>query len=274
MKTPNQSLFIIVGAIVFCALAISLIHLANFPYFDHARKSGTFLEKLQTSPPNEIGDTLAGVFGTLAFVAASIAIVMQSFELRAQRVELELTREQFEKMAISQSDQVKILEAQGRIFENEQRQRDEGRAQDLLEEKLRSLVFEISESGGRGLVWKFSNDVIDDDFGSNGQIFSYTIGEQEDEHLGLDEAIISIRRRLPARYQSMWDLLHQSVDTRLPVRSTRIPELISKIQNILAMKDSLSPPQQERLERMRLFELAQGLKEIEDTKAFWWEDPK
>lgn len=47
------------------------------------------------SPPNEVGDALAGFAGALAFVWIIVTVAMQSIELREQREELSRTREQF-----------------------------------------------------------------------------------------------------------------------------------------------------------------------------------
>ncbi|MFY0659353.1 MAG: putative phage abortive infection protein [Shimia sp.] len=45
-----------------------------------------------TAPPNEIGDTLAGIAGALAFLWIIVTVMLQSKELAAQREELRLTR--------------------------------------------------------------------------------------------------------------------------------------------------------------------------------------
>lgn len=91
------------------------------------------------SPPNEIGDTLAGIAGALAFLWIIVTVMLQSKELAAQRAELKLTRSEFEKMAVSQAKQVELLDKQGKIFETEQRQRIEARAERLLNQQLESL---------------------------------------------------------------------------------------------------------------------------------------
>lgn len=88
----KRSFWISVFAVVACGLCIAAFELGRVPYVTKEVYDGTFWEKFTTSPPNEIGDTLAGVFGSLAFAAAAVAVVMQSFELKAQREELRLTR--------------------------------------------------------------------------------------------------------------------------------------------------------------------------------------
>lgn len=71
------------------AIAILAVHAGHLDYETKDIKDGTFFEKLLHLEPNEIGDTLAGVFGSLAFFAAALAVVLQSVELKAQRIEFE-----------------------------------------------------------------------------------------------------------------------------------------------------------------------------------------
>ncbi|WP_420568685.1 hypothetical protein [Thalassovita sp.] len=91
---------------------------------------------LKDAAPNEIGDTLAGVAGSLAFVWLVVTVWLQATELREQRNE-------FEKMAEAQEKQVDLLTLQGKIFEDEQRQREEERAKLLLNERLKTLRAEL-----------------------------------------------------------------------------------------------------------------------------------
>ena len=48
----------------------------------------SFFRKLLELPPNGIGDTLAGLFGSFAVLAAIVAVILQSVELSGQRIEL------------------------------------------------------------------------------------------------------------------------------------------------------------------------------------------
>lgn len=225
-----------------------------------------------SATPNEIGDTLAGFAGTLAFVWIIVTVLLQSRELAAQREELNLTRREFQKMAEAQAEQVSILKAQATIFEGEQKQRDETRAENLLNEKLQSLVLEISESSRRGLCWHFSDGEIDDNYGSNSEVISYCIGNSGDEELEVDDAIIALRRRLSGLHDTLWDLLHQSIDYRLPQKSGHISELLQSIASIVEMQEDLPLPQQERLFRLKLSEVASYLVGLNDTQEIWQEN--
>ncbi|MEL6621168.1 MAG: hypothetical protein AAFP16_20015, partial [Pseudomonadota bacterium] len=77
---------------VFCLVAVvggfPLISLGHIEYTDPKLGTASFFTKFSMLPPNEIGDTLAGIFGSLAFLAAIAALIMQSAELSAQRQEL------------------------------------------------------------------------------------------------------------------------------------------------------------------------------------------
>ncbi len=106
----------------------------------------TGLCRFWNSPPNEIGDTFAGLFGSLAFVWIIVTVLLQGRELAAQREELKLTRLEMEEqrkatqeVAIAQDAQVELLKAQSEVLLEEQSfRREEYWAQQ--EEKLSTLL--------------------------------------------------------------------------------------------------------------------------------------
>jgi hypothetical protein len=257
------------GLIKFGLMATFMILFMVFVLFgfEHCEGKENCQNKLVSlikSSPSEVGDTLAGVASALAFLWIILTVKMQSNEMKEQRKEFTQQREATQAMA-------RTMASQAKIFEGEQRQRDEFQAEKLLEEKLRSLLFAVSETLDRGLNWHFSDDIIDDEFGSRGQMLSESIGQRSDENLTIDEAAIVLRRRLAVMNDRMWDLLHMSVDVRFPKKSELIPELVTSIQSIIAMKDNLSSPQKVRLERLRLDEIATSLITLTDTPEFWEE---
>ena len=81
-----------VGKAITKAFLAIVIALALLP--QHTSDGGWQLRgwALITSPPNEIGDTFAGVAGVLAFLWIIVTVWLQSQELAAQREELKLTR--------------------------------------------------------------------------------------------------------------------------------------------------------------------------------------
>jgi len=75
-------------------------------------KFGHFL----SSPPNEIGDTLAGIAGALAFLWIIVTVMLQSQELKAQRLELKAQKEE---LSLSRIESEKMNETMAnQLFEN------------------------------------------------------------------------------------------------------------------------------------------------------------
>lgn len=64
---------------------------------DGAVKCSSIFQAFWSLELNEMGDALAGFFGSFAFLAAVLALIMQSRELAAQRSELQLTRQEYER---------------------------------------------------------------------------------------------------------------------------------------------------------------------------------
>jgi len=132
----GNPLFIGIGATkLFLALVLFLALLPQQEEGDWSWRLWSFF----IQPPNEIGDTLAGIAGALAFLWIIVTVMMQSKELAAQREELSLTRKEFTRMAEAQSKQVELLVKQGEIFKDEQKQRMQSRQKELLERRIEGL---------------------------------------------------------------------------------------------------------------------------------------
>lgn len=91
---------------------------------------------LMVAPPNEVGDTLAGVAGGIAFIWLIATVLLQSFELGEQRRVLSLQREEMEEQRKATQDMARSMSAQAAIFEDEKRDRSEQRAHRELLRKL------------------------------------------------------------------------------------------------------------------------------------------
>jgi len=103
-------------------------------------------QKFWNSPPNEIGDTLAGLAGALAFLWIIVTVGLQSQELRAQREELaaqkdelKLTRKESEKM-------VSVMERQAQVFEDELKERKQNRIEQTIDASLRIFLNNVSDA--------------------------------------------------------------------------------------------------------------------------------
>lgn len=137
--------------VVFLIFVIVLMLLPNATEGGWELRLWTFLK----SPPNEIGDTLAGIAGALAFLWIIVTVMLQSRELAAQREELELTRREFKKMAEAQSQQVKLLVTQGEIFSQEQKERSENRIEELVNALMTLIVNKINDLSDEQILWRF-----------------------------------------------------------------------------------------------------------------------
>ena len=148
MRKSQRSFTAILLLLALCFVVLLLLTLNAGSYTDHVRGVGTFWDKLLSSPPNEIGDTLAGIFGSFAFAAAAIAVVMQSSELRAQREELKLTREVLEDQKKATTEMAEAMNAQVRYLK-------EDRTELLLNASLKNLCrcLEDSRSASEFCRW-------------------------------------------------------------------------------------------------------------------------
>ncbi|KIC16637.1 hypothetical protein GC1_10355 [Leisingera sp. ANG1] len=108
---------------------------------------------LITSPPNEIGDTFAGVAGVLAFLWIIVTVWLQSQELAEQRKELSATRDELKLTREAHQKQVNILEKQASIYEIEQKDRAEKRAKDQFDQMLRALADLVGNEREWGEPW-------------------------------------------------------------------------------------------------------------------------
>jgi hypothetical protein len=96
---------------------------------------------LYAAPPNEVGDTLAGLAGVLAFIWLIATVLLQSVELGEQRRVLALQKEEMEEqraatqeIARANAEQVKISELQYEIYRDEREQRNQAYAQSQVQE--------------------------------------------------------------------------------------------------------------------------------------------
>jgi hypothetical protein len=164
--------------------------------------NGTFLEKLVHLKPSEIGDALAGVFGSLAFLAAAIAVVMQSSELRAQRQELKLTRDVLEEqkkatkeMAEAQQKQVELLIIQGEMIKTEREHRNQDAAKKVFDALIEAIAADVQKEAilpdNFRLKPRYEMDL-------GNQLPFSEVGSESPEQLvtSLDGSVSSFRRRV------------------------------------------------------------------------------
>ena len=97
---------------------------------------------LLVAPPNEVGDTLAGLAGVLAFVWLIATVLLQATELREQR-------EEFERMADAQSAQAILVERQTSILYRERELREQAEYRSYTNELISSLARALQMEASR-----------------------------------------------------------------------------------------------------------------------------
>lgn len=125
-----------VGGALTKSFLISIVLLAILP--QHTLENGWQVRiwAFLLSPPNEIGDTLAGIAGVLAFLWIIVTVWLQSMELKEQRKELQATRVELKLTRETQQEQLIAFKAQGVIFLDEQKQRKEVTEREVLNERI------------------------------------------------------------------------------------------------------------------------------------------
>lgn len=194
---------------------------------------------LWSASPNELGDTLAGFAGTLAFLWIIVTVMLQSKELVEQRKE-------FKKMASAQSEQVKLLIKQGEIFEKEQTERAEERANRLLEERLLTVASSIeSLNGWIGQIERR------DQFGgsSNNRRASFSFSTPISTGFPSKQPDLLVREYRTQLGEAL-KILQLDEDLAIDLDLSPFRRLIGSLRNVKVIWNDISPEKRERLERL------------------------
>ena len=225
------------------------------------------------SPPNEIGDTLAGIAGVLAFLWIIITVWLQSEELAEQRKELKATREEIKMSRIAQEKQVAALDAQAKVFEDEKTYRDHARAKELLDQKLAGIcdIIHMSSIGFEGwdYIGKMSSYTLVDGGMKEGEtdtnmsigIFKQRKEDTIENYLKFAETSCRLAAEVMKR--------HADKITRKPKTRDQLEEICSRLKEIDTMNLVLSPDQNERVRNLRLPKLAEQLEVMMDEDSYW-----
>ncbi len=219
------------------------------------------LDQFLSSTNNEMGDTLAGFVGSLTLIWVVASVLQQSMELRAQRRE-------FSEMARAQSAQVKALEAQAAIFEDEKRRRDQSEAKSLYEQYLIDIGRIIQILAGSDLEWYFPDqkDTNSKKVGSLHYIFG-----SRGYNVQTEENVNGFHRTLRDGYFRLKKELETNKKCNRPVRPKVMSLLIRKLEQVCEMEPRLAEPEIEKLRRMTAKELVALLKAVESDTEIWAE---
>ncbi len=219
-------------------------------------------QKFWGSEPNEVGDTLAGLFGALAFIWIIATVFLQSQELREQRKE-------FREQRLATQDMAKAMAAQATIFLDEQQSRQHTNAQQLFDEHLRSLILEIDRLSRQGIIWHFSNREIDFEFDNGGEVHTVLLSDYLDLSKPIDEVVRDFAIRVGGIHDRLWDYTRTSIDWRLPPKIDFVSRIEGRIQRIRAVERELSEAQKVRASRLNLDEIQRQLMRLQNTPELW-----
>jgi hypothetical protein len=223
-----------------------------------------FVEFLN-SPPNAIGDTLAGIFAPLAFIWIVVTVFLQSYELSEQRKELGLTREELQLAREAQQQQLGVMQKQAAIFEDEKRRRDQHDSADYMNQLFKSLYVGISDITAKGFNWKYK--VKNPNFGSptvEVDLRNYSNLRETFEEGALQT--IKDFRHIYAQVADNWDGFLDKPDAML---KKDLILLVQTIDILLGLELKLSSGQSERLRRVRLSDLKHILLQFINEASLW-----
>ncbi|WP_424832049.1 hypothetical protein [Ruegeria sp.] len=202
---------------------------------------------LYVAPPNEVGDTLAGLAGVLAFIWLIATVLLQSVELGEQRRVLTLQKEEMEEQRKATQDMARSMAAQAHIFEDEQLERAEKRSKDALISLISSIATLARELKVSDENWKF--ELKPDDTSEFAVFGNLSFGPFDDIDTPDDEAYV---RQIHHGFSDLLQKLQNS-NRKLEKRpkSERYLELHRLFDLACETQSSLSLAEQIRFEKLK-----------------------
>lgn len=234
------------------AVFLFILWLAVQPAPENA---GTRAAEFWSLPLNSMGDALAGLAASLAFLWLIVTAFIQKNELKEQRAELELARE-------VQEEQLNAMRAQARVFQDEQKQRAEDRAEQELDAELANLVRRVLEIDGMDELVEYAfmlDSCIDHRFG----VERYRTDPPPPFYRDIEgdaEFVYELYLNLEYRFQTVvtWQrsINPSSIDLAF------MKEIRGCVASALALEPHLSRAQRTRLNTMRLQRIGQIIDEL------------
>ncbi|OAN97634.1 hypothetical protein [Sulfitobacter geojensis] len=210
------------------------------------------------SPPNEIGDTLAGIAGALAFLWIIVTVMLQSKELAAQREELRLTRREFRRMAKAQEKQEALHREQYEVLALNSSMQEADNEFEELTQAVRQSLYSMDAS------WIFETPTGEHTF----DVSEVRLVFKNDDGKS-DAALFSdLSHRL---WMLAFDLKQE--DSKGILRNTPsildYPSLIlAPISRLNELEPDLSAAKKTKFSYLGLDRIKEALNELRDDK--WW----
>jgi hypothetical protein len=222
-----------------------------------------------SSPPNEVGDTLAGVASALAFIWIIITVRIQGHELREQRKELELTRTELKLARKAQEKQLEVMQKQADIFADERIDRTHERVKKTLDEMLYDLLSEIEFE--RSIHGHFAPSLLGID-PTELHVF-YRLNQQNLDGHTPDEKIKCASRNAFLACIGFKKLLEkEAITVQIASKRGYYEYIAGKANEVTKLYDDLSADQRVRLESIGVKSIHTSLQEIINM-PFWRETP-
>jgi hypothetical protein len=257
----------VVGGVVFSVLIFGLfgfaaLHEACIEEFGGAIQCEARWQLLATAPFNEIGDTLAGFAGALAFVWLIVAVLIQGRELAAQRAELRLTRIEFREQRLASQEMAKAMSAQAEIFQDEKRRRQEQRAEEELNERLRNLANLPNEISLP--TWKVTTPHATGGASVTQFGFLRDVAANEDP----EKMSSYLLHAMLEDFRRLRHAMGSNAKVERPQRDDDIQILQDRLVGILGLTQSLSEAQRLRVERLKVKEAYETVQSV--VASDWW----
>ena len=237
---------LLVGKALTKAFGLAIFFLAILP--QHTSDGGWQIRvwAFVLSPPNEIGDTFAGLAGVLAFLWIIVGTHKKRFE--AQRIATQAMAD--------------AMISQGKIFEEEQKQRTQGEAREYLDELLLTLDYKWCHMPFQN--WRHSQKNGDGSL----SLCDINIGsEYVSGGTSIDIRILSIVDCLTFTLANLF-LIEKNQFMNLPKSSSGLELLMPLFKEIEGVEMSLSFAQKERFSRLGIANAVPTLRTIIDGD-FW-----
>lgn len=200
---------LLVGAL----LTVAVLGLALWAGDGEVCQDGTCTPKWKVflnSTPAEIGDALSGVGSVLAFIWVIVTVWIQSIELRLQR----------EEMRDQQAETAKMAEAmaqQSRIFEQEQIERAEDRADKELDALVDRFLTAV------GYIGNWYND--------RAELVEFSTMQNDDERFDYALTVVSVMQtKLVDRKNEVYNSNQRAVDPDDAILAAKYLRQINEIR--------------------------------------------
>lgn len=220
-------------------------------------KCRTKAKYLLYSPPNEIGDTLAGFAGALAFVWLIATVWLQSQELAAQRKEIA-------DQSKATQDMAKSMQAQFGLLDQERLERTISLRDREMGELLKGLRWQFSHKLTGSIRWR-----IEKLQQNSASWISFQIDDSDGD---IDSHICAISDHIALTHTRLKAHNELGAISRRPSRELAYESFITTMDEILELEPEVSTSERIKMKRYGIEICRKLLSEIWDDDRFWSQD--